>query len=174
MTEELRNTDNSPMEHIRRNHYDHPVRTSKLVRPTIISGELCAFLDIPLEELMLPTPVMTDKFYITKAICEYAKTHGLLNGSKIHVDKRLSNLFPTLKEIDIWNLSQYLNPHFGVDTQSSCRILLKNEVIKQEMMELIWHPDRIQRLIAKHPGIHWNHEEQAYTELDFNSMADIL
>jgi hypothetical protein len=41
-------------------------------------------------------------------------------------------------------------------------------------MEVVWHHIRIERIIAENPGLHWNHEEQAYTDLNFVSMADIL
>jgi hypothetical protein len=41
-------------------------------------------------------------------------------------------------------------------------------------MEVVWHPDHLQRIIAENQGKHWNHEEKAYTDLDFISMADIL
>ena len=45
---------------------------------------------------------------------------------------------------------------------------------KEELMKVAWNPDRIQRMISRNPGQHWSHELKAYTELDFNSMADIL
>jgi hypothetical protein len=54
------------------------------------------------------------------------------------------------------------------------RSIYRNTTIKQELMEVVWHPDRVQQIITRNPGLHWNHEEQAYTNLDFNSMADIL
>ena len=47
-------------------------------------------------------------------------------------------------------------------------------MFKAELMEVAWNPERIQRMISRNPGQHWSHELKAYTNLDFNSMADIL
>ena len=147
-------------------------KNNVFTRPVILSNELCKFLNIPPESMMARAAV-------TRHICNYAKDHGLLKGQDIHLDERLIKLFPNLNEkLNILGLQSCLKPHYPYSDdqgmQSKFRTILKNKEIKQEMMELLWHPDRIQHLIAKNPGMHWNHEEKAYTELDFNSMADIL
>ena len=147
---------------------DNRPRISIFSIPIPISDELCEFLDIPLGSIM-------SRSQVTKRISDYAKAHQLLNGHYMIRDERLFKLFPNMKKkFDILRLQQYLSVHYGEYTQIKKHTLRKNDTLKQELMEVAWHPDRIQRLIAKNPGMHWNHEEKAYTELDFNSMADIL
>ena len=144
---------------------------SEFTRPLILSNELCEFLDIPLLS-------NKSRSYVTKKICKYAKEHGLMDNYYIHGDERLFKLFPNLKEnndLTTLNLQKYLRPHYSDElTQSKLRRLHLNKRIKQELMEVVWHPDRLQRIIARNPGQHWSHEEKIYTDLNFNSMADIL
>jgi hypothetical protein len=144
---------------------------SEFTRPLILSNELCEFLDIPLLS-------NKSRSYVTKKICKYAKDHGLMDKYNIHGDERLIKLFPNLKEnndLTTLNLQKYLRPHYSDElTQSKLRRLHLNKRIKQELMEVVWHPDRLQRIIARNHGHHWSHEEKIYTDLNFNSMADIL
>jgi hypothetical protein len=154
------------------------------ISPELLSNELCEFLDISLESMVAHRCyAMVPHSDVIKKLHAYFKDHGLMNGQNIKADKRLFKLFPSLKEkndLSIQTLDSYLAPHFpksydvNLETNSKWRINYRNSKMKKEFMEFFWHTDRIQQIITRNPGLHWNHEEQAYTCLDFNSMADIL
>ena len=148
---------------------------SIFTKPIPISYELCNFFGIPRDSRM-------SRSQVTRRICSYAKHNNLIHGQTINQNdaiRDLLRLYPN-EQVGLLGLQSYLKPHYQAPSQSDMlresmgRTIMRNDLIKEELMEVVWHPDRIQRLIAKNPGNHWNYEEQAYTELDFNSMADIL
>jgi hypothetical protein len=151
-------------------------RESVFTKPIPISYELCDFFGIPRDSKM-------SRSQVTSWICSYAKHNNLMNGQTIiNQNYELRDLLrlPPNEQVGILSLQQYLKVHYQAPSQSDMlresmsRTIMRNDEIKQELMEVVWHPDHLQRIIAENQGKHWNHEEKAYTDLDFISMADIL
>lgn len=83
-----------------------------------------------------------------------------------------------------WHPHDYLSENkFEYSTSPMCNLILepqsRNRVIdrtalfKEELMAVMWHPDRLGRVISKHAGMHWNFEEKKYTPLTWRTMPDI-
>ena len=84
---------------------------SGFVKPTLISGELAAFLEKPTGTEMARTEV-------TREINKYIRAHNLQdkdNGRKINPDAKLSKLLKLKKndELTYFNLQRYMSPHFA-------------------------------------------------------------
>jgi hypothetical protein len=46
--------------------------------------------------------------------------------------------------------------------------------VKEELMAICWHTERLMRIIEGHTVKQWNHETQHYDELDFTTVDEIL
>ena len=148
---------------------------SIFTKPIPISYELCDFVGIPRDSRM-------SRSQVTRWIYSYAKHNNLINGQIINQNDAIRDLLRLSpnEEVGLLGLQRYLKLHYQAPSQSDMlresrdRTIMRNDEIKEELMEVVWNPDRLQRIIARNPGMHWSHEIKAYTDLDFNSMADIL
>jgi len=61
-----------------------------------------------------------------------------------------------------------------MEQESKTRIVSRIRLIKEELMEKCWHPDRLQRIISENTQVQWNYEEQLYVALDFNVMNEVF
>jgi len=82
-------------------------------KPTLISSELAAFLDLPVGTLMARTSA-------TKEITKYVHAHSLLRESnkryiEVHKDAKLQALLRVPKEVDLsyFNLQKFMTVHFA-------------------------------------------------------------
>ena len=84
-----------------------PKKESVFTRPTAVSDALCQFLGVAKGSLL-------SRSAVTKQVCDYAKTKGLMDKQNINADAALRKLFG-LKETDqlaILNLQRYLKNHY--------------------------------------------------------------
>jgi len=82
-------------------------KPSVFTKPTAVSDALCQFLGIAKGSLV-------SRSSVTKQVCDYAKTKGLMEKQTINADAALRKLF-SLTETDhlkILNLQRYLKPHY--------------------------------------------------------------
>jgi hypothetical protein len=82
-------------------------KPSVFTKPTAVSDALCQFLGIAKGTLV-------SRSSVTKQVCDYAKTKGLMDKQTINADAALRKLF-SLTEADhlkILNLQRYLKPHY--------------------------------------------------------------
>jgi len=74
------------------------------------------------------------------------------------------------------SMQEYLAEVKRLNVKYKARITKRTQVIFEELMELMWHPDRIIHMIEKHGNsTQWNHEEQCYVPgFDFTMMNDVF
>ena len=82
-------------------------KDSVFTRPTAISDALCTFLGVAKGSLV-------SRSSVTKQICDYAKTKGLMEKQNIKADAPLRKLFALTEkdELKILNLQRYLKSHY--------------------------------------------------------------
>jgi chromatin remodeling complex protein RSC6 len=83
------------------------VKYSVFTKPIRISDMLCVFLGVPPGSLM-------SRSEVTKRVCDYAKTHNLLDKQVIRADPALRMLLSLTPddELRILNLQHFLKPHY--------------------------------------------------------------
>ena len=84
-----------------------PKKDSVFTRPTAISDALCTFLGVAKGSLV-------SRSSVTKQICDYAKSKGLMEKQNIKADAPLRKLFALTEkdELKILNLQRYLKSHY--------------------------------------------------------------
>ena len=85
-----------------------PKKETVFTKPTPISKDLCKFLGVAEGTLLSRSDV-------TKKICAYAKTKGLMEKQNIKADAALRKLLALTEadELKILNLQRFLKPHYA-------------------------------------------------------------
>lgn len=86
------------------------VRSGIFNTPIPISDELCDFFELPRGSELSRSDV-------TRRVCSYAKTNGLMNGQRINADELLRGLLKLKPEdqLNILNLQRFLKPHYELN-----------------------------------------------------------
>lgn len=89
---------------------DKPKKESVFTKPSKISDALCTFLGKAKGTLM-------SRSEVTTAVCNYAKTKGLMEKQVIKADAAMRKLLSITEadELKILNLQKYLKPHYIKD-----------------------------------------------------------
>jgi chromatin remodeling complex protein RSC6 len=99
-------------------------------RPTLLSEELCKFLNVPADEKIARTDV-------TKLLTKYIKDNNLQNPEnrkEINMDAKLKKLLnpPDNVVVTFFTLQTYMKPHFIKDDKSDSTPVEKTEPVVSE------------------------------------------
>jgi Leucine-rich repeat (LRR) protein len=73
-------------------------------------------------------------------------------------------------------IEHYLSEVKRLYAKYKARIIARTNIVFEEMMALVWHPDRLVRLIDQYGNMpQWNHDLQKYVPgFDFTAMNEVL